>query len=49
MPAVVAQCTILGMSSPSRLLALCGALITLAVAAPAASADSIAYIKDGDV
>ena len=37
------------MSSPSRLLALFGALITLAVVAPAASADSIAYIKDGDV
>ncbi len=37
------------MSSRSRLLALCGALIALAVVAPAASADSIAYIKDGDV
>ena len=37
------------MSSPSRLLALCGALIALAVVAPAASADSIAYIKGGDV
>jgi hypothetical protein len=37
------------MSSPSRLLALCGALIALLVVAPAASADSIAYIKDGDV
>ena len=39
------------MSSPSlsRLLAVCGALVALAVAAPAASADSIAYIKDGDV
>jgi hypothetical protein len=49
MPVMVAQCTILGMSSPSRLLALCGALITLAVAAPTAMADSIAYIKDGDV
>ena len=49
MPAVVAQWTIPAMSSPSRLLALCGALITLAVVAPAASADSIAYIKGGDV
>ncbi len=49
MPAVVAQCTISVMSSPSRLLALCGALVILAVAAPAASADSIAYVKDGDV
>lgn len=37
------------MSSPSRLLALCGALIALLVVAPAASADSIAYVKDGDV
>lgn len=37
------------MSSPSRLLALCGALLALAVFAPAAFADSIAYIKDGDV
>ena len=49
MPAMVAQFTIIAMSSPSRLLALCGALVTLAVAAPAAAADSIAYIKDGDV
>ncbi len=49
MPAVVARSTILVMSSPSRLLALFGALVTLAVVAPAASADSIAYIKDGDV
>ncbi|HWM08121.1 MAG TPA: hypothetical protein VNO82_02220 [Solirubrobacteraceae bacterium] len=37
------------MSSPSRILALGVALIALAVAAPAASADSIAYIKGGDV
>jgi hypothetical protein len=37
------------MSSPSRLLALCGALIALAAVAPAAMADSIAYIKDGNV
>ena len=38
------------MSSPSRrLLAVCGALVALAVTAPAASADSIAYVKDGDV
>ena len=49
MPPVLAAWTIIAMSSPSRLLALCGALVTLAVAAPAASADSIAYIKDGDV
>jgi hypothetical protein len=49
MPAVVARSTIPVMSSPTRLLALCGALITLAVAAPTAMADSIAYIKDGDV
>ena len=33
----------------SRLLTVCGALVALAVAAPAASADSIAYIKGGDV
>jgi hypothetical protein len=37
------------MSSPSRLLAACAALVVLAIAAPAASADSIAYIKGGDV
>ncbi len=37
------------MSSPSRILALGAALVALAVAAPAASADSIAYIKGGDV
>jgi hypothetical protein len=39
------------MSSPSlsRLLVVCGALVALAVTAPAASADSIAYVKDGDV
>jgi hypothetical protein len=38
------------MSSPlTRLLALCAALVALAVAAPAALADSIAYIKGGDV
>jgi len=50
MQRVIAQCTISPMSSPSRrLLAVCGALVALAVAAPAASADSIAYIKDGDV
>jgi WD40-like Beta Propeller Repeat len=50
MPDVIARCTILLMSSPSRrLLAVCGALVALAVAAPAASADSIAYIKGGDV
>jgi hypothetical protein len=49
MPAIVARSTILLMSSPSRLLALFGALVTFATVAPAASADSIAYIKDGDV
>jgi WD40-like Beta Propeller Repeat len=39
-----------GMSSPlSRFLVVCGALVALAVTAPAAMADSIAYIKDGDV
>jgi hypothetical protein len=38
------------MSSPlSRLLVVAAALVALAVAAPAASADSIAYVKDGDV
>jgi WD40-like Beta Propeller Repeat len=39
------------MSSPSlsRLLVVAAALVALAVAAPAASADSIAYIKGGDV
>jgi hypothetical protein len=37
------------MSSLSRLLAASAALVVLAVAAPAASADSIAYIKGGDV
>jgi len=39
------------MSSPSisRLLVVCGALLALLVAAPVASADSIAYVKGGDV
>jgi WD40 repeat protein len=38
------------MSSPlSRILVVCAALVALAVAAPAALADSIAYIKGGDV
>ena len=37
------------MSSPSRLLVAAATLIALAIAAPAASADSIAYIKGGDV
>ena len=47
---VIAQCTIIAMSSPlSRLLVVCGAMLALAIAAPAAMADSIAYIKDGDV
>jgi WD40 repeat protein len=50
MPPVVARCTIIAMSSPlSRLLVVCGALIALAISAPAAMADSIAYIKNGDV
>lgn len=37
------------MSSPTRLLALVTAVFALLVAAPAALADSIAYIKGGDV
>jgi hypothetical protein len=37
------------MSSPTRLLALVTAVFALLVAAPAALADSIAYIKSGDV
>jgi hypothetical protein len=51
MPPGHAQSTIVGMSSPllRKLLAGGAALIALAVAAPAASADSIAYVKDGDI
>ena len=50
MPRRPAPSTIAGMSSPLlRLLAAAAALVALAVAAPAASADSIAYVKDGDV
>src|SRR3954468_9252802 len=51
MPLGHAQSTIVGMSSPllRKLLAGGGARIALAVAAPAASADSIAYVKDGDI
>ena len=43
--------TIGGMSSSpqARLLALAAALLALAIAAPVASADSIAYVKGGDV
>jgi hypothetical protein len=35
--------------SPKRLIAGAAALLALAVAAPAASADSIAYVKNGDI
>ncbi len=50
MPRRPAPSRIAGMSSPLlRLLAAAAALVTLAVFAPAASADSIAYVKDGDV
>jgi hypothetical protein len=50
MPPRIAPTRISSMSSPlRRLLVLGGALVALAVAAPAASADSIAYIKGGDV
>jgi hypothetical protein len=50
MPEGGAVRSIAAMSSPLlRLLAAAAALVTLAVAAPAASADSIAYVKDGDV
>jgi WD40-like Beta Propeller Repeat len=42
--------TIVGMSSPLRNLLVGGAaLLALAVGAPAASADSIAYVKSGDI
>jgi hypothetical protein len=51
MPAALAQATIVGMSSPSlkTLVAGAAALVVLAVAAPVASADSIAYVKNGDI
>jgi hypothetical protein len=51
MPQIHAARTIGGMSSPSlrKLVAGGVALIALAVCAPAASADSIAYVKNGDV
>jgi WD40-like Beta Propeller Repeat len=51
MPPFHARRTIAGMSSPTlrKLLAGGAALIALAVAAPAASADSIAYVKAGDI
>jgi len=51
MPGRHAQTTIRAMSSPTlrKLLAGGAALIALAVAAPAASADSIAYVKNGDI
>jgi len=50
MPGRSPSSTIAGMSSlPLRLLAAAAALVTLAIAAPAASADSIAYIKNNDV
>jgi hypothetical protein len=51
MPGRFANATIAGMSYPSlrKLVAGAGALIALAVAAPAASADSIAYVKNGDI
>ena len=42
--------TIVGMSSPLRNLLVGGAaLLAMAVGAPAASADSIAYVKNGDI
>ena len=37
------------MRSLTRLAAACAALVVIALAAPAAYADSIAYVKDGDV
>jgi hypothetical protein len=49
MPPARARTTIGGMSSPRRFLVGAAALIALAIAAPAASADSIAYVKNGDV
>jgi hypothetical protein len=49
MPRIHAARTILVMSSPRRLLVGAAALIALAVSAPAASADSIAYVKHGDI
>ena len=51
MSAPFAHATIAGMSSPSLKTLLAGAVALLAIAvwAPAASADSIAYVKDGDI
>jgi hypothetical protein len=51
MPEIRAAHTINGMSSPSlkRLLVGAAMLVAVAVAAPAASADSIAYVKNGDI
>jgi WD40 repeat protein len=51
MPRARAPRTIAAMFSPSprKLLVAAAALIALAVCAPAASADSIAYVKDGDI
>ena len=51
MPSPRAPATIAGMSSPllKRLLAGVAALVVVAIAAPAASADSIAYVKNGDI
>jgi hypothetical protein len=51
MPAPLAGATIRAMSSPAlkQLLAGVAALVAVAVAAPVASADSIAYVKNGDI
>ena len=51
MPPPLVPATIGAMSSPflKRLLAGVAALVVVAIAAPAASADSIAYVKDGNV
>src|ERR1051325_1750630 len=51
MPGRFANATIAGMPSPSlsKLVAGAGAWIARAVAAPAASADSIAYVSSGDI
>jgi hypothetical protein len=49
MPRIHAGRTIIRMSSPRKLLVGAAALLALAVSAPAASADSIAYVKNGDI
>src|SRR4051812_3420438 len=51
MPRIQAAATIGGMSSPSlrRLVVGAAALIALSICAPAASADSIAYVSSGDI